>query len=144
MRNKAAARKPSVAVRLLNILTLIMALAAVIAVFRLTTEFRRGLQRDPYGGIEYSLTNGEYADMVREYYHRHYDVRPFQSPYEEAYQVAAYADAAFRSRFYQAVGDGEMAGRLQKRMEEARAGSGSLAVSTGDVDRLLEDVPLSP
>ena len=144
MRNKAEVRKPSLAVRLLNILTVIMALVAVIALFRLSTEFRRGLQRDSYGGIEYSLKDEEYADMVREYYYRHYDVEPFPGPYEEAYQVAAYADAAFRRQFYQAVGDGQMAGRMQERMEEARAGSGSLAVSAGDVDQLLETVTLFP
>lgn len=142
MRNTAVVRKTSAAVKLLNVLTVIMILVAGIVLIRMINELNRVLVRDPYGGIEYSLQDGDYADMVRQYYYRHYDVAPFGTPHEEAYQLAAYADAAFRHQFFLAVEDGEMAARMQTRMDTAREQSASLAIATEDIDQILERISL--
>ena len=69
-------------------------------------------------------------------------MEPFSTPNEEEYHVAAYADAAFRHQLFEAIGDEDMAARLEQEMEEARAKTGSLSVSTDEVDRLLEDIRL--
>ena len=141
MRNIRAGKKTPGTVRFLNILLVIMTLAAGIALIRMVGELRSSFDRDRYNDLEYYLQQGEYADMVRQYYYRYYDVAPFASAHEEAYHVAGYADAAFRHRFYEATGDQERAEALARRMETERKGSGSLAIADDDIVRLLEDIP---
>ncbi len=141
MRNAHLRKRSSGIVRFLNVLIVVTALAAVISLIRLVGEFRSAFDRDRYSDLEYYLQQGEYADMVRQYYYRYYDVAPFSSAHEEAYHVAGYADAAFRHRFYEAIGDQERAEALARRMETERKGSGSLAIAADDIDRLLEDIP---
>ena len=141
MRNAHLRKRPSGIVRFLNILIIATVLAAVICLIRLVGEFRSAFDRDRYSDLEYYLQQGEYADMVRQYYDRYYDVAPFSSVHEEAYHVAGYADAAFRYRFYEAIGDQTRAEALARRMEAERNGCGSLAIAADDVDRLLDNVP---
>ena len=141
MRNVRAGKKTPGTVRFLNILLVVMALAAGIALIRMGGELRSSFDRDRYSDLEYYLQQGEYADMVRQYYYRYYDVAPFTSAHEEAYHVAGYADAAFRHRFFEAVGDRARAEALARRMETERRGCGSLSVAADDIDRLLEDIP---
>ena len=116
----------------------------LISLGRMVSELHRVFNRDPYSGIEYALREGDYAEMIRNYYYRNYDVAPFASTHEEEYHVAQYADAAFQHQFFQAVGDQEMAGRYAARMESARQACGSLAAAAEDVDRLLENIRLYP
>ena len=87
-------------------------------------------------------TQGDYADLVRQYYYRYYDIAPFSSAHEESYHVAGYADAAFRHQFLQAIGDEKRAAALEERMKTERGGSGSLSVAIDDIDRLLANIPL--
>ena len=142
MRSVRAAKKTPGTVRFLNILLVIMALAAGIALIRLVGELRSSFDRDRYSNLEYYLQQGEYADMVRQYYYRYYDVAPFTSAHEEAYHVAGYADTAFQHQFFEAIGDGERAEALARRMETERDGCGSLSVAADDIDRLLASIPL--
>lgn len=143
MHNVAVRRKPSGLVRFLNILIIVMTLAAAIALIRMVGELWSAFDRDRYSSMEYYLQEGEYADMIRQYYVRYYDVAPFSSAHEESYHVAGYADAAFRRQFYEAVGDGARAEALARRMETERDGCGSLSVAADDIDRLLESIPLN-
>ena len=144
MRKAKAERNSSKTVRLLNIVTVIVAIAALIIMVNMIGEIRSAFNRDPYSSMEYSLQSGDYADMVRQYYYRSYDVAPFETAYDEEYNVAAYADAAFRHQFFVASGDAEMAQRFETRMQKARDGCGSLQVSADDVDKLLEAIELYP
>ncbi len=144
MRKTKAERNPSKTVRLLNIVIIIVATAALIIMVKMIGEIRSAFNRDPYSSMEYSLQSGDYADMVRTYYFRSYDVAPFETAYAEEYNIAAYADAAFRHQFFAASGNTEMAQRFEARMQKARDGCGSLQVSADDVDRLLEAIELYP
>ena len=142
MRNKKekAVKTPNIA--LLNIITIVMAFVMLISVVRLVSEMRSAFVRDRYNSMEYPLREGDYGEIVENYYRWHYDVEPFSTPNEEEYQVAAYADAAFRHQLFEAVGDDDMAGRCLEKMEQAREKTGSLSVSADEVDRLLENIPL--
>ena len=144
MRKMKTEAKSSKAVKLLNIIIVITVLAAVIMLVRMVSEIRRSFDRDPYNSMEYSLRDGDYASMVRNYYYRGYDIAPFKNAYEEEYHVAEYADAAFRHQFFHAVGNTEMANRFEARMEAARSQCGSVEVSTHDIDRLLDEAELFP
>ncbi|MBQ9248912.1 MAG: hypothetical protein IJ179_00920 [Oscillospiraceae bacterium] len=144
MRRMKAERQSSKAVKLLNVLAVLMVFVMLISLGRMVGELHRVFNRDPYSGIEYALREGDYAEMIRNYYYRNYDVAPFASTHEEEYHVAQYADAAFQHQFFQAVGDQEMAGRYAARMESARQACGSLAAAAEDVDRLLENIRLYP
>ena len=144
MRKTKPEHKPSGAVRLLNVLTVLMVLIMLISLGRMVSEIHRVFARTPYTSIDYSLREGNYAEMVRDYYYRNFDVAPFSSEYEEEYYVAQYADAAFRHQFFRAVGDTEAAGYYGERMDNARRASGSLEAATTDVDRILDSIPLYP
>ena len=144
MQKKDKYTKPSPMIRLLNIFILILLFAALLAFGRMIHELYRASSRDPYGNIEYSLQDGEYADMIHDYFYRNYDVAPFRTVYEESYHVAEYANAAFLHQFFQAVHDPEMADRLKTSMQEARVSCGSLSVATGDIDQLLNSISLFP
>ena len=144
MRRMKAEQKVSKAVTLLNVLVVLMVLVMMISLGRMVSELHRVFDRDQYSGIEYALQDGDYAEMIRNYYYRSYDVAPFASVHEEEYHVAQYADAAFQHQFFQAVGDHEMAGRYAARMESARESCGSLTAAVEDVDRLLENIRLYP
>ena len=142
MRENREKTKKSAIVRMLNVLTVLMALVLLVSVIHLVGEVRSAFVRDRYNSMEYPLREGEYGEMVDKYYRWNYDVAPFSTPNEEEYNVAAYADAAFRHQLFEAVGDKEMAARCEWRMEEARGKTGSLSVSADEVDRLLESIPM--
>ena len=142
MRNVRTGKRPFGTVRFLNILIVVTALAAGVCLIRMVGELRSAFDRDRYSGLEYSLQEGEYADMIRQYYARFYDVAPFASAHEEAYHVAGYADAAFRCRFYEVIGKREQAEALSHRMAQDRDGCGSLSVAADDIDRLLAGIPM--
>ncbi len=137
-------RKPSGMVKILNVLTVLLAIIMLIFLGRMVNELHRCFARDPYTSIDYNLQQGNYADMVTEYYRRGFDVAPFSGAHEEEYYVAQYMDAAFMHQFFRAVGDSEAADRYASLMESARLASGSLAAVTGDMDRLLDGIPLHP
>ena len=143
MRNTVKKRRPPV-IRLMNLFTVIAALLLVISLIHLVSELRSAFVRDRFGTIEYSLEDGNYGQMVSQYYRMYYDAAPFSSPYEPAYQTAAYADAAFHHQFFTAVGNHEAAARWAQRMEDARLGMGELAVVAPDVDEVLDAVTLYP
>lgn len=136
--------KASPIVIFLNVLLVLALLAALISLGRMISELRRAYNRDPYSGMEYYLQEEDYAGMVREYYHRNYDVAPFPTLHEEEYHVAAYADAAFQDLYFRTVGDEEMSARLEAKMKSARDGCGMLSVSADDVDELLKGISLNP
>ncbi|MBQ6372081.1 MAG: hypothetical protein IJJ22_03035 [Oscillospiraceae bacterium] len=131
-------------VNLLNIVAVIVAVAAFIVMVKMINELNGSFNRDPYNSMEYSLQSGDYADMVRTYYYKSYDVAPFETAYEEEYHVAEYADAAFRHRFFEATGNEVMAKRFAERMQKARDGCGSLQVSANDIDRIISAIELYP
>ena len=133
-------KKTSGLVKFLNILIVLTALAAGISLIRMVGELRSSFDRDRYSNLEYDLQQGDYADMIRQYYNRHYDIAPFSTAHEESYHVAGYADTAFRQRFFETVGDEARAEALQRRVDEERAGCGTLSVATEDIDRLLDEV----
>ena len=142
---KATVEKtPSKTVKLLNIVTVIVAIAALIIMIRMINELHGAFNRDPYSSMEYSLQSGDYADMVRNYYYRNYDVAPFATAYSEEYHVAEYADAAFRHQFFEAAGNENMANRFEERMLKARNACGPLQVSADDIDGLLDAIELYP
>ena len=144
MRRNRTDRTPSKTARLLTVLAVLLSLVMLIVLGRMVSELHRVFSRDPYTSIDYSLQQGDYGDMVSEYYRRGFDVAPFSSPHEEEYHIAQYADAAFQHQFFQTSGDAEMAERYAQQMADARQASGSLAAVTGDIDRLLESIPLYP
>lgn len=142
MRKVQADKKSFGIVKFLNMLILVAFLAAVVVLVRMVGELRSVFDRDRYSDPEYSLQQGDYADLVRQYYYRYYDIAPFSSAHEESYHVAGYADAAFRHQFLQAIGDEKRAAALEERMKTERGGSGSLSVAIDDIDRLLANIPL--
>ena len=144
MRKAKAEKSSSKTVKLLNIVTVFVALFVLIMMIHMIGELRGAFARDPYSSMEYSLQSGDYAYMVRNYYYRNYDIAPFDSAYAEEYHVAEYADAAFRYQFFSAAGNEVMARRLAERMQTAREGCGSLQVATDDIDRLLGQIKLFP
>lgn len=144
MRRNRTDRAPSKTAKFLTVLAVLLTIVMLIVLGRMVSELHRVFSRDPYTSIDYSLQQGEYGDMVSDYYRRSFDVAPFSSVHEEEYHIAHYADAAFLHQFFQAVGDTEMAARYAGQMEQARQASGSLAAVTGDIDRLLADIPLFP
>lgn len=144
MRRMKAEGQSSKAVKLLNVLAVLMVFVMLISLGRMVSELHRVFNRDPYSGIEYALQEGDYAEMIRNYYYRNYDVAPFASVHEEEYHVAQYADAAFQHQFFQAVGNQEMAVRYAAMMDSAREACGSLTAAAEDVDRLLENIRLYP
>ena len=141
MRRNRTDSAPSKAVRFLTVLAVLMTIVMLIVLGRMTSELHRVFARDPYTSIDYNLQQGNYDDMVSEYYRRAFDVAPFSSIHEEEYHVAQYADAAFRHQYFETVGDSEMAGRLAEEMARARQESGSLSSATEDIDRLLAAIP---
>lgn len=144
MRKKRADQTPSKTAKLLTVLAVLMAVIMLIFLGRMVSELHRVFARDPYSIIDYDLQQGDYAGMVTEYYHCGFDVAPFSGVREEEYYIAQYADAAFQHQFCQAAGNTEAAGHFAEMMECARQASGSLAAVTGDIDRLLESIPLYP
>ena len=141
MKTKSHRTKPSFIVRLLNVLMVIALLVSVILFSRMISEIRSSYARDQYGSIAYSLREGDYGDMVREYYRRAYDIAPFKTEYEEEYHLAAYADAAFRYLFFVRAGDETGAERTAWKMETERSLTGSLSSLTGEIDEILEEIP---
>jgi hypothetical protein len=141
MKTKSHRTKPSFIVRLLNVLMVIALLVSVILFSRMISEIRSSYARDQYGSIAYSLREGDYGDMVREYYRRAYDIAPFKTEYEEEYHLAAYADAAFRYLFFVKAGDESGAERTARKMETERSLTGSLSSLTGEIDEILEEIP---
>ena len=138
-------RKPSsLLIKVLNVLTVLVLLAAIFSITKLVSELRRSFNREPYSNMEYNLQDENYGEMVREYYNRGYDVVPFATLHEEEYHVAEYADAGFRHLFYENSGDQEQAERMKTRMQAARDGCGSLSVSADDLDDILEKITVYP
>ena len=145
MNKKTPLPKPSLTVKVLNVLMAIALIVTVILFFRMISEIRSASARDRYGSISYSLRDGSYGDMVREYYHRYFDVAPFHSDYEEEYHLAAYADAAFRFRFYAGTCNQPAAERTARKMDEEQSLAGSLSSLTGEVDEILNEAfPTKP
>ncbi len=142
MRNKKEKPTKTLSVSLLNVITILMAFVMLVSVGHLVSEMRSAFVRDRYHSMEYPLQEGDYAEMVYNYYRWNYDVAPFSTPNEEEYQVAAYADAAFRYQLFGAAGEEEKSAYWRQRMEQAREKTGSLSVSADEVDRLLENIPL--
>ena len=137
-------KQSSLLVKILNVLTVLVLLAAIFSVAKLVTELQRSFKREPYSNMEYNLQDENYGEMIREYYNRSYDVAPFPTVREEEYHVAEYADAAFRHLFYEKTGDAEQAERMKERMQSAREGCGKLSVTADDLDALLDTVTVYP
>ena len=141
MKNKTPRTKSPFIVKLLNA---VMVLALLITVFlfsRMISEIRSAAARDQYGSIAYSLRDGNYGDMVREYYRRAYDIAPFKSDYEEEYHLAAYADASFRHFLFTGTGDETGAEKTARKMAEERSLTGSLSSLTEEIDEILKNIP---
>ena len=136
MRDTAKRKPSSLLIKVLNVLTVLVLLAAIFSITKLVTELRRSFNREPYSNMEYNLQD--------ENYNRGYDVDPFQSVHEEEYRVAEYADAAFRHLFYESAGNEEQAERMKERMQSAREGTGKLSVSVDDVDAVLDSITVYP
>ena len=144
MRRIRTDRAPSRTVKIINVLIVLLTILMLIILGRMTRELHRVFARDPYTSIDYTMQQGNYDDMVTEYYRRAYNVAPFSSAHEEEYHIAQYADAAFRHQYFQAVGNSEMAARLAEEMDRARQACVSLSAVTEDIDSLLDDIALFP
>ena len=145
MNNKTPQPKASFIVKVLNVLMVISLIVTIVLFSRMISEIRSASARDRYGSIAYSLRDGSYGEMVREYYHRYFDVAPFHSDYEEEYHLAAYSDAAFRFRFYAGTGNQTASERAARKMDEERVLAGSLSSLTGEVDEILNEAfPAEP
>lgn len=144
MRKSQERNKQSPLIKFLNVLTVLVLLAAILSISKLVRELRYAFNREPYSNMEYNLQDENYGDMVREYYNRGYDVAPFATLHEEEYHVAEYADAGFRLLFYENTGDQEQAERMKIRMQAAREGCGALSVSADDLDDILEKITVYP
>ena len=129
---------------ILNVITVLVLLAAIFSIAKLANELNDVFNRAAYSNMEYKLQDENYGDMVREYYNRGYDVAPFATLHEEEYHVAEYADAGFRHLFYENIGDQEQAERMRTRMQAAREGCGALSVSADDLDGILEKITVYP
>ena len=88
MRETAKRKPSSLLIKVLNVLTVLVLLAAIFSITKLVTELRRSFNREPYSNMEYNLQDENYGDMIREYYNRGYDVDPFPTVHEEEYRVA--------------------------------------------------------
>ncbi len=137
-KRKETGLKKNPFVIILDILIAVTLIVALILLGRMNRQLRESYARDPYNSIAYSLREGDYGSMVKEYYRRGYDIDPFSSDNEEEYHLAGYADAAFRARFYEAVGNTAQAERLRRKQEAERAALGSLAAESTAVDSLVE------
>ena len=144
MRESRKKAEASPMITILNVITVLVLLAAIFSIAKLANELNHVFNREAYSNMEYKLQDENYGDMVGEYYRRSYDVAPFATMHEEEYHVAEYADAAFRHLFYETVGDQEQAARMKTRMQAARDGSGKLSVSADDLDELLKEIVLFP
>ena len=144
MRESRKKVESSPMITILNVITVLVLLAAILSISKLVRELRYAFNREPYSNMEYNLQDENYGDMVREYYNRCYDVVPFATLHEEEYHVAEYADAGFRHLFYENSGDQEQAERMKTRMQAARDGCGSLSVSADDLDEILKEITVYP
>ena len=144
MRESRKKVESSPMITILNVITVLVLLAAILSIAKLVNELNHVFNRELYSNMEYNLQDENYGDMVREYYSRSYDVAPFATLHEEEYHVAEYADAAFRHLFYENAGDPEQAASMKTRMQDARDGSGKLSVSADDLDSILEEITLFP
>ena len=140
MRKSQESKKQSPLIKFLNVLTVLVLLAAILSISKLVRELRYAFNREPYSNMEYNLQDENYG----EYYNRGYDVAPFATLHEEEYHVAEYADAGFRHLFYENTGDQEQAERMKTRMQAAREGCESISVSADDLDDILEKITVYP
>ena len=136
-------RKPF-SVRLLNVLIVLMLIVAAAAMTLMLSKLREANDRDRYGLISYAAQDGEYADMVRNCFNTSYDVEPFPSEHEEAYQVGLYADAAFQHLYFRAVGNEQMEARCEEKMANARSRAGEMGALADEIDTILSRITLHP
>ena len=144
MRKSQESKKQSPLIKFLNVLTVLVLLAAILSISKLVRELRYAFNREPYSNMEYNLQDENYGNMVREYYNRGYDVAPFATLHEEEDHVAEYAAAGFRHLFSENTGAQEQAERMKTRMQASREGCGSLSVSADDLDDILEKITVYP
>lgn len=140
-KNNAAREKTPVAARVLNVVIAVLLVAAAIVCARMISQLKKAYDRDSYASIDYYSQQGDYAGMIYEYRRRNYDAAPFESKYEEEYEAAAYADAAFQKRYFEAAGNAARTLDLERRMEDARTKVGDLTPMLADIDRIVSELP---
>ncbi len=141
MRRKKTGEPLSFAAKLLNVFIILLTLIFIFTASGMISELRHAYSRDRFGGIQYPMEDKEYGALVSYYYYQNYNVAPFLSEYGEYYEVAAYADAAFLHRYFEAAGDLGAAERYRVRMDQARSRCGDYSVVTEDIDTILSAIP---
>ncbi|MBQ7492776.1 MAG: hypothetical protein IJT76_09390 [Clostridia bacterium] len=145
MRNKKnAGEKPSIVVRLLSAVIVVMLLVAVITGVGMVSKLKEAYNRDEFSSIAWYAGQGDYGAMITQFRNSNYDVAPFDSQYAEEYQLAAYADAAFQKRYFESAGDETRTADLARRMEDARASITDLAPLLDEIDSIVAELPSHP
>ena len=85
----------------------------------------------------YSIDDGDYADLLNEYYSDYGNLGYVNKGYEDAAALAEYAEAAFRYNAYQQAGDSERASRQKALMDQAAAGVGIYEPELSKTDERL-------
>ena len=136
-------RKP-LSARVLNAFIGILLLIAVSAFTWMLGQIRDYSSRERYSSIAYHAQQGDYASMIWDCCDTAYNVEPFRTENESAYQVALYADAAFQHLYFDAAGEEDMAALHAGRMAQARSRSGEMQPLTDEIDAILSRIPLNP
>ena len=85
----------------------------------------------------YSIDDGDYADLLNEYYSDYGNLGYVNKGYEDAAALAEYAEAAVRYNAYQHAGDSERASRQKALMDQAAAGVGIYEPELSKIDERL-------
>ena len=142
MRKTDKREKAPFSVRLLNFAMVLMLLVAVGLVAWMVSEVRSNFSRERYSSVAWYAQDGDYSGLMRSCTRTGYDVEPFPTVNENAYQVGLYADAAFQHLYFETAGDEAQSALYAERMDAARARSGDLAPLTADIDALLTHIKL--
>ena len=141
-KRKAVREKIPFSVRLLNILIAAMLIVSISAVCYMVSELHSQADRERYSSISWDASQGNYPEMIDTCRHNGYDIKPFPTSNETAYQTALYAHAAFMHLCFEASGEEDLTALFAERMAAARARTGDLAPLTEDIDTILSQIPL--
>ena len=141
-KRKAVREKIPFSVRLLNILIAVMLIVSISAVSYMISELHSYADRERYSSISWDASQGNYPEMIDTCHRSGYDIKPFATSNETAYQTALYADAAFRHLCFEAAGEEDLAALFAEKMAAAKARTGDLAPLTEDIDTILSQIPL--
>ena len=141
-KKKKTGEKMPFSVRLLNILIAAMLIVSISAVCYMVSELHSQADRERYSSISWDASQGNYPEMIDTCHRSGYDIKPFPTSNESAYQTALYADAAFQHLCFEAAGDEDLSSLFAEKMAAAKAGTGDLTPLTEDIDSILAAISL--